>query len=252
VKRKWDKEMAKTRARGTMMGVRGGAFSELLEGLRVEREKEEWECRKMYPPEGKKGPITKTELRIRIKKPSPLRHEIQPEDIDDVEDVDWNQLLDDFDKPMAEADIDGGTFMDFFEDKYGLYISLSLLRSSVRLCLQDLLFSWGPNIDFNASDLSSLQISDTDTKDETLNNDGYSGAKPDDEIYHNVFWDFELYQVPTFEEEEGLNNGEEVDRKDEDLFESELGGICTFSERNDKVSKMMALGTDAKLEVLAW
>lgn len=132
VKRKWDREIAETRAGDgdTMMGARGGALNELREGLRLKREKEEWECRKMYPPEGKKGPINKMKLRKRVCRGSPLRNEIQPEDIEDVEEVDWNELLDNFDKPEVEAEIDGGAFMNFFEDRYGWYVSTLLLSSS--------------------------------------------------------------------------------------------------------------------------
>lgn len=115
--------MAKTRAGASMMGVRGGQLTELMEELRMEREKEEWACRKMYPPEGKRGPITKMQLRVRgDRNYSSLRNELQPEDIEDVEEVDWNELMEDFDKPIVEGEIDGGTFMDFFEDRYGLYV----------------------------------------------------------------------------------------------------------------------------------
>lgn len=109
-----------------MMGVRGVALEELLGELREKREQEEWGCRKMYPPEGKKGPITKVHLRVRDdRRNSPLRKELQPEDIEAVEEVDWKELMEDFDKPVSEGDIDGGTFMDFFEDRYGLYVVLS-------------------------------------------------------------------------------------------------------------------------------
>jgi hypothetical protein len=122
VKREWDKEAAEIRVGGTMMGVRGGSLDQLLEELRVKREKEEWECRKMYPPKGKRGPETKNQLRCRSKGHSPLRNQLQPEDIDDMEEVDWNELLETFDKDQNERDVDGGTFMDFFEDRYGWYV----------------------------------------------------------------------------------------------------------------------------------
>lgn len=103
------------------MGVRGDALAELLDGMRLEREKEEWGCRKMYPPEGRKGPNTKVQLRPKVVcGRSPLRNEIQPEDIEHVEEVDWNDVFAKFGTEVCEANIDGGTFMDFFEDRYGL------------------------------------------------------------------------------------------------------------------------------------
>lgn len=106
-----------------MMGARGTALDELLGELKEQRAKEEWGCRMMYPPEGKKGPVTKVQLRVRVdRSDSPLRNELQPEDIEDVEEVDWNKLMEDFEKPLIEKEIDGGTFMDFFEDHYGLYV----------------------------------------------------------------------------------------------------------------------------------
>lgn len=115
--------MAKTRAGAWMMGVRGTALDELLGGLREQREKEEWGCRKMYPPGGKRGPVTKVQLRVRADRSnSPLRHELRPEDIEEVQEVDWKELMKEFDKPVVEGEIDGGTFLDFFDDRYGLYV----------------------------------------------------------------------------------------------------------------------------------
>lgn len=110
----------------------------------------------------------------------------------------------------------------------------------------------GPDININDIDLSSLQISEAETKDES-NDSGYSSADTDDETQHKAICDFKSRQVPTFEEEDELNEEDmEVDSKDEDLFENELGGICTFVQINDKVSEILALGPDAKLEGMVW
>ncbi|KAE9982305.1 hypothetical protein EG327_005893 [Venturia inaequalis] len=179
--------MAKTRAGASMMGARGTALDELLGELKEQRAKEEWGCRMMYPPEGKKGPVTKVQLRVRVdRSDSPLRNELQPEDIEDVEEVDWNKLMEDFEKPLIEKEIDGGTFMDFFEDHYGF---------------------WGPSIEFIDADMdiSSLQISDMEAKDESLNDSGYSSAEPDEpdeEIQKELTWDFEYPDVPSFPPDE--------------------------------------------------
>ncbi|RDI79338.1 pH-response regulator protein palF/RIM8 [Venturia inaequalis] len=131
--------------------------------------------------------LTKVQLRVRVdRSDSPLRNELQPEDIEDVEEVDWNKLMEDFEKPLVEEEIDGGTFMDFFEDHYGF---------------------WGPSIEFIDADMdiSSLQISDMEAKDESLNDSGYSSAEPDEpdeEIQKELTWDFEYPDVPSFPPDE--------------------------------------------------
>jgi hypothetical protein len=117
------------------------------------------------------------------------------------------------------------------------------------------LFSWGPNVTFNDVDvdLSSLQISDTDTKEESLNDSGYCSAEPDGDTTNQVTWDFEQHEAPAFEEQEDnfSDNDEKIVAKEEGYFQDELGGICTFVEMNEKVTQLLALGPDASLEGLA-
>lgn len=54
-------------------------------------------------------------------------------------------------------------------------------------------------------DISSLQISDMEAKDESLNDSGYSSAEPDEpdeEIQKELTWDFEYPDVPSFPPDE--------------------------------------------------
>ncbi|TID14737.1 pH-response regulator protein palF/RIM8 [Venturia nashicola] len=240
VKKKWDREMAMTRAGASMMGARGTALDELLAELKEQRANEEWGCRKMYPPEGKRGPITKVQLRVKgDRSDSPLRNELQPDDIEDVDEVNWNDLMRDLDKPVVEGEVDGGTFMDFFEDRYGF---------------------WGPSVEFTDADIdiSSLQISDMEAKGESLNDSGYSSAEPDqadEEISEEITWEFETPDAPTFppdEDEAGWDDGGNINTKDEGLFQDELAVVCTFAEMNDKTSGLLAHEMHAKMDLIVW
>lgn len=119
--------------------------------------------------------------------------------------------------------------------------------------------SWGPSVELTDIDISNLQISDLEAKEESLNDSGYSSAEPDEpdeEIQKQVLWDFEDHEVPTFppdeEEEHDLNNGEQNKTKDERFLQDEPTGIYTFVKLNDKVSEMLALGPDDKMELMAW
>jgi hypothetical protein len=116
------------------------------------------------------------------------------------------------------------------------------------------LFSWGPNITFNDVDvdLSSLQVSDTDTKDESLNDSGYYSAEPDEDITNQVTWDFEQYEAPAFEEREAdFSDSDEKIVTEGGYFQDKLGRICTFVKTNKEVTQLLALGPDASLEGLA-
>lgn len=115
----------------------------------------------------------------------------------------------------------------------------------------------GPIVDFNDCndlDISSLQISDTDTKDEALNNSGYYSAEPDEDTPNTVIWDFEQHEVPKSQEEKEddmSDNNEKIVIQEEGNLQNELGGICTFVEMNEKVTQLLTLGPDASLEGMA-
>jgi len=79
-KENWDKKIAQ--AKNT-----GGALSEDFERLNEERDRVEWECRKMFPPERKTTPNLKLVRKEKVYLGSPLKKELKPEDVEEVSDM---------------------------------------------------------------------------------------------------------------------------------------------------------------------
>ncbi|QDS74824.1 hypothetical protein FKW77_002535 [Venturia effusa] len=208
VKRKYDREMAKIRAEASMMGVRGTALENLLEGLKEEKAKEEWACRTMYPPEGKRGPILKVQLRVRdVLGESPLRNELRPEDIEEMEEVNWNEIMDDFDVDFTDT-----------------HIGIPSLQTSDTHMKDESLHD------------SGYSSADADESDEDT---------PGLVVWDSEFPDIPPF--PTEEVEYDWNNGEQTCAEDEGVNQLHRAGVCTIVDAVGKVYPMLEVGQEAIL-----